>query len=267
MHLFNVLISVFIYYFLYVLNVGYSPSLTQIKHELPHRSFLFIESKFLLEINQMDLRWAYSTFCESWQTFSLLIMFGLCLIMILFSFLISLVKSSDFVPFNTNLTVYAKRKNSSLSIPWMIISILLLDLLFCLNPDYLILQMSMEIPTVINLILNMVSHSRKSISKCLFFTLTIFIFTESILPVAHILSILVFQVSCNVATNKIPLWLPLFLILLANDVEINPGPHSIKNNLSFMNWNLNSLVKGNFERIPLIEAHNSIYDYDIISMC
>ena len=34
-----------------------------------------------------------------------------------------------------------------------------------------------------------------------------------------------------------------------------------------MNWNLNSLPKNEFERIKLIEAHNSIFNYDIISLC
>ena len=37
--------------------------------------------------------------------------------------------------------------------------------------------------------------------------------------------------------------------------------------LSFMNWNLNSLVKDNFGRVDLIEAHNTIFDYDLISVC
>ena len=30
---------------------------------------------------------------------------------------------------------------------------------------------------------------------------------------------------------------------------------------------LNSLAKENFERVTLIEAHNSIFDYDLISIC
>ena len=34
-----------------------------------------------------------------------------------------------------------------------------------------------------------------------------------------------------------------------------------------MNWNLNSIAKNNFERVQLIEAHNSIYNYDLISLC
>ena len=34
-----------------------------------------------------------------------------------------------------------------------------------------------------------------------------------------------------------------------------------------MNWNLNSLPKNDFERINLLEAHNSNFNYDIISLC
>ena len=34
-----------------------------------------------------------------------------------------------------------------------------------------------------------------------------------------------------------------------------------------MNWNLNSLAKDNFQRVQLIEAHNSIFNYDFISIC
>ena len=34
-----------------------------------------------------------------------------------------------------------------------------------------------------------------------------------------------------------------------------------------MIWNLNSLAKENFERVQLIEAHNSIFNYDFISIC
>ena len=34
-----------------------------------------------------------------------------------------------------------------------------------------------------------------------------------------------------------------------------------------MLWNLNSLSKDNFERIRLIEAHNALFKYDLISVC
>ena len=34
-----------------------------------------------------------------------------------------------------------------------------------------------------------------------------------------------------------------------------------------MSWNLNSLAKDNFQRIRLIEAHNALFNYDLISIC
>ena len=34
-----------------------------------------------------------------------------------------------------------------------------------------------------------------------------------------------------------------------------------------MSWNVNSLAKDNFQCIRLIEAHNSIFNYDLISIC
>ena len=34
-----------------------------------------------------------------------------------------------------------------------------------------------------------------------------------------------------------------------------------------MSWNLNSLAKDNFKRVSLIEAHNSLFNYDMISIC
>ena len=34
-----------------------------------------------------------------------------------------------------------------------------------------------------------------------------------------------------------------------------------------MLWNLNPLAKDNFQRIRLIEAHNSLFNYDLISIC
>jgi len=34
-----------------------------------------------------------------------------------------------------------------------------------------------------------------------------------------------------------------------------------------MSWNLNSLAKENFQRVDLIDAHNVIFKYDLISVC
>ena len=62
-------------------------------------------------------------------------------------------------------------------------------------------------------------------------------------------------------------WLQIILIALANDVHLNPGPQFQNNFFNFMSWNLNSLAKENFQRIRLIEAHNSFFNYDLISIC
>ena len=70
----------------------------------------------------------------------------------------------------------------------------------------------------------------------------------------------IFSIHCH--------WISSLLILIANDVEKNPGPKSYHENFfTFMNWNLNSLSKNDFERIKLVEAHNSIFNYDLISLC
>ena len=34
-----------------------------------------------------------------------------------------------------------------------------------------------------------------------------------------------------------------------------------------MSWNVNSIAKDNFQRVRLIEAHNSIFNYDLVSIC
>ena len=78
----------------------------------------------------------------------------------------------------------------------------------------------------------------------------------------HILSLLVLQICCHSVINNVPQWLPIILILLSNDIQLNPGPELLK----FMTWNLNSLAKENFQRLNLIDARNSIFDYDLTSI-
>ena len=66
--------------------------------------------------------------------------------------------------------------------------------------------------------------------------------------------------------NSLSRWLVFIKLILSNDVERNPG--YVKNELfTFCNWNLNSLGKENFSRVELIEANNSLFDYDLISLC
>ena len=56
-----------------------------------------------------------------------------------------------------------------------------------------------------------------------------------------------------------------FLLLLAGDIETNPGPR-VENFFKFFHWNLNSIcARGNI-KIPLIEAYNSVHHFDVIAI-
>ena len=66
--------------------------------------------------------------------------------------------------------------------------------------------------------------------------------------------------------SRYSIWVTFIQIYLSNDVETNPGDFT-NNFFSFCNWNINSLAKNNFQRVELINAHNSLYLYDLISLC
>ena len=65
------------------------------------------------------------------------------------------------------------------------------------------------------------------------------------------------------------LWYFQLVISLSNDISENPGPqHSnhfdrVSPYFSFCNWNLNTSSKDEFSRVSLLNAHNSIHNYDI----
>ena len=89
----------------------------------------------------------------------------------------------------------------------------------------------------------------------------------SLTPATCTLCLIIFQIWCHTYVKRVPHWLPIILIILSNDVHLNPGPQFQTNffNFNFMSWNVNSLAK-NFQRVRLIEAHNSIFNYDLISI-
>ena len=71
--------------------------------------------------------------------------------------------------------------------------------------------------------------------------------------------------------ETLAIWICLMRLALCPDIHPNPGPthsnHFAGGFLSFCNWNLNTLSKDDFSRIDLLEAHNTEYNYDIISLC
>ena len=71
-----------------------------------------------------------------------------------------------------------------------------------------------------------------------------------------------FYIVCMAVCTLRTQWLVYATILLCGDVETNPGPET----LDFCCWNLNSIAAHDFLRISLIEADNSVYNYDLIGV-
>ena len=88
-------------------------------------------------------------------------------------------------------------------------------------------------------------------------------FLPVILPVATIIEFM--NHSFTLFHQAPPLWVIFLKILLSPDIEKNPGDFN-NSFFSFANWNINSLGKDNFQRVQLLEAHNSIFSYDLISL-
>ena len=59
-----------------------------------------------------------------------------------------------------------------------------------------------------------------------------------------------------------------FLLILSNDVELNPGPKNdnSKRNFSIAHWNLNSIAAQNFVKLSQLEAYNTLHSYDLICL-
>ena len=85
-------------------------------------------------------------------------------------------------------------------------------------------------------------------------------------PFGDHLCLVALQNCCYFFFKYIPDWLPIILIKLSNDVHPNPGPFQ-NDYFTFMNWNCNSIAKDDFLRLRLLEAQNSISNYDLISLC
>ena len=105
---------------------------------------------------------------------------------------------------------------------------------------------------------------RKTLFHIFFAILSIYIFHLGTTTMACCLWILVWW-WLSYAQNCLQ-WLLILLIILSNDIHPNPGPPFHNSFFNFMSWNVNSIPKDNFERARLIEAHNSIYNYDLISI-
>ena len=53
------------------------------------------------------------------------------------------------------------------------------------------------------------------------------------------------------------------MLILSGNVLENPGPNNC--NLKFFHWNLDSITACDNTEISLIEAYNSVFNYDLIA--
>ena len=102
-----------------------------------------------------------------------------------------------------------------------------------------------------------------AVKKCLYSK----IHRTCFLTFKHLIMSIVFFVFTFLCIPSATLWYFQRVLYMSNDISKNPGPQFQNNCFNFMSWNLNSLAKDNFHRVSLIEAHNSFYNYDLISIC
>ena len=175
----------------------------------------------------------------------------------------------NYVNFNINLNLYSRKNSSSVSFEYILTFLSQILLVILLNEhgiDYFLLLFFSAIPNFFDDIFFFLTKKIKFSSRITSFSLLIYISSTSFTPSTYILCLLMFQIWCYSYIRRLYYWLPIFLILISNDIELHPG-HSYRNNIfKFMSWNLNSLAKNNFERLDLIEAHNNIFNYDLISL-
>ena len=192
-------------------------------------------------------------------------------------FAVYFLNSVQYIPFNIRLNILRKKLCSSLD--YFHLEMVTIHLLLILNSEnFFIALVSVNDCNVLSMLFSMTSVAGQlptfnslfeNIFKIvLFFNLFTCLYTPITLQwLAYIIKF------SNLAIGlKSTIWIPFLLLILSNDIEVNPGPMARANNfdsgfLSFCNWNLNTLSKEDFYRITLLEAHNTVHNYDIISLC
>ena len=209
------------------------------------------------------------------RVISRLLILILWVIILQYKVWLHMCRNTHYVPFDTNLNLFKKNKSYSIltcSHLWFTSAGLALVLLSEYETDFIqfllaVMSPSFELLPCFELMLYLLSKFKKTLSFTFFVASVFLIFTISTTPSAQYVCVLVLQISCISFAKESPPWMSTLLILISNDIEQNPGPGYHKNFFNFMNWNLNSLATNDFARVQLIEAHNSLHNYDLISIC
>ena len=172
---------------------------------------------------------------------------GSGLVTLLWRSYLHLCSHVSYVAFNTNLNLYNKKKTiRSPQCFWALLSLILLGLLLSECGKEQILLLIIHTNPNFGSVVNLALKFSKIISWTIFCTLLIYMFSISVSTPACVLCLMMFQIWCHAYTNNVPHWLPIILIMLSNNINLNPGPHFQNNFFNFINLNVNSLVKDNF---------------------
>ena len=188
---------------------------------------------------------------------------GIAIVMILIQLLFYLCNTVRFITFTTNLSTMTKTKKNSISIFPHVIFISYITL-FLEYEEFRYISIN-------NINFNFCYKTprdwkaRNYFKKVCFILLNVYIFNISNTIQGDLLCLMTFQ-NASYFFNRHTQWLHTILIILANDVHQNPGPYH-NSYFTFMNWNCNSLAKDDFQRLRLLEAQNSVFNYDLISLC
>ena len=170
-----------------------------------------------------------------------------------------------FVSFKTNLSVRPKSGGSNLLLPHTLKMCVYFYTLLTLFEPYLLLfildKTSLFVPRKKTLLTLKTSVYSKIHRTCF-------------LAFKYLIRLTVFSVSLLLAIPFATPWYFQLVISLSNDISENPGPSypihqsgEVTPYFSFCNWNLNTLSKEEFSRVSLLNAHNTIHKYDIMSLC
>ena len=180
--------------------------------------------------------------------------------------LINICTHVSYATFDTDLNLYNKKKTLASSQCFWILHLVTLGLLFNECEKEIILFIISTNTEFGNAFVFFIKF-RKIITRTIFGSILIYMFALANTPATCTLCLIVFQIWCYSCVTNVANWLSIILIILSNDIHLNPGPQYHNNFFTFMSWNVNSLAKDDFQRVRLIEAHNSIFNYDMISIC
>ena len=139
-----------------------------------------------------------------------------------------------FLSFDTNLSLLkqspTKKTKTESYLYLMLLFILVIDASCDINIAMLLL-----LPIDVYPVFAKLSGFRKCISRIGPFAFCLQLLASAICPETHFLCLFIIFITCTSITKKVPLWVTLLLILLSNDIEMNPGPSYHDNFFTFMN--------------------------------